>query len=398
LVLSKASGSAILGDVFVDGGSLVLEFPYQFGPNAKVTINQGGNWNNSFGTQTLHSFTINTTTLQVLHGLSVMSQLSINAGDHDINSNSAAFANAMSISNGANLRLGANTANSTMVIGAGGLSLNDGTLQLGNPGGNVSALVNLSGNVTSSGTSAISVVNGAGPRLLNLQGSVRTFNVTGGTTTVGATIENGGVFKTGAGSLVLTGSSSYTNSTTVNGGTLVVNGSINGSTVAVENGGTLRGNGSSGPVSVGAGGTLASGGDTVPLSVASLAFAPASEFSMQISGASSDPVSVTGGVSLSGTIALSIEIIAAAIDGTTYTLINSNGISGYAGGGRFAYAGNVLDEGERFMVTSGQEFRISYLADTGRDIVLTAVPEPGSIGLLLGAVTLLGLRRRRRMV
>ena len=43
------------------------------------------------------------------------------------------------------------------------------------------------------------------------------------------------------------------------------------------------------------------------------------------------------------------------------------------------FGANVLEEGELFSVTTGiftQGFRISYLADGGNDLALTAVPEP----------------------
>jgi hypothetical protein len=87
------------------------------------------------------------------------------------------------------------------------------------------------------------------------------------------------------------------------------------------------------------------------------------------------------------------------VDGFTYTILDSfSGISGFASGARFAYAGNLLEEGEHFLVNSGgldQFFAISYAADGGNDVTLTAVPEPGSAALLLGGLALLGVRRRR---
>ena len=86
---------------------------------------------------------------------------------------------------------------------------------------------------------------------------------------------------------------------------------------------------------------------------------------------------------------------------TIFTVVNSSGgILGYSGGARLSYLGNTLDEGEHFIATSGaftQEFAISYAADSGKDITLQAVPEPGSaVALVGGAGFLLGLGRRRR--
>jgi len=206
--------------------------------------------------------------------------------------------------------------------------------------------------------------------------------------------------KSGAGTLVLTGTSFYFDPTTVSGGSLVVNGSISGSSTSVENGGRLSGDGFVGPVTVHGGGTLASGANLIPFNVGPLVFENNSTFSIEINGATADEVTVGENVVLSGTIVLNIAITTAAVDGFAYTLLNAtNGITGYAGGARFSYAGNSLDEGERFNVTSGlfsQDFTISYLADGGNDIVLTAVPEPGSAALFLTTMAMVGLRRFRR--
>jgi autotransporter-associated beta strand protein len=402
LRLNKAAVRAITGSVVANGGTLTVLTADQFGPGASVTLNPGSAWSNaSNSAQSPANFTVNTPTLQALNNLTVTNLFSITAGAHDLNSGQSSTANAMSISGGANLRLGANSGDTTLSIQAGGLTLNDGTLQLGQLGGGFTALVNLGGNVTSSGTSAISAPNTAGPRLLDLQGGVRTFNVTGGTTTIASSIQNGGLTKSGTGTLVLTGTSNYAEPTTINAGTVVVNGSISGGLVTVENGGTLQGNGFTGPVTVRGGGTLASGADLVPFTVDALAFENAGNLTIEIAGAATDGVTVGGSVTLAGTIALNIAITSPAVDGLTYTLLNSaNGIGGYSSGARFSYAGNSLDEGERFTVTSGiftQEFTISYSADAGNDITLVAVPEPNCALLLAGAIGVLGLRRSRRV-
>jgi hypothetical protein len=43
-----------------------------------------------------------------------------------------------------------------------------------------------------------------------------------------------------------------------------------------------------------------------------------------------------------------------------------------------------------------QEFYIYYTADSGNDISLVAIPEPGSAALLVAAAGALLVRRRRR--
>jgi hypothetical protein len=123
--------------------------------------------------------------------------------------------------------------------------------------------------------------------------------------------------------------------------------------------------------------------------------------SIEIGSVTSDQVNVTGGSLLEGNIPLVITLTADPVDGTPFTVINSTaGVTGYAGGARFVYAGNSLDEGEQFAVNSApftQIFEIRYAADAGNDVLLVAVPEPGTIASLIGGFTvLLGLQRFRR--
>jgi hypothetical protein len=59
-------------------------------------------------------------------------------------------------------------------------------------------------------------------------------------------------------------------------------------------------------------------------------------------------------------------------------------------------AGKALSEGEGF-VASGQAWEISYQGGTGKDVVIYAVPEPAMAFALMAGITLLGLRRPRRM-
>jgi hypothetical protein len=54
------------------------------------------------------------------------------------------------------------------------------------------------------------------------------------------------------------------------------------------------------------------------------------------------------------------------------------------------------DSRESFLV-NGVEMRINYFGRTGNDIVLSAIPEPGTVGALLcGVGSLLSMRLRRR--
>lgn len=112
----------------------------------------------------------------------------------------------------------------------------------------------------------------------------------------------GSLVKEGDGTLNLTGDSSYTGPTSVNGGTLAVNGSI-ASPVTVNSGGTLGGNGTVGSTTVGNGGTLAPGNSIGQLTVnGDLAFAPGSIYEVEVNAAgAADRIDATGAVTIAST-------------------------------------------------------------------------------------------------
>ncbi len=117
---------------------------------------------------------------------------------------------------------------------SGGTLISAGTLGIG-AGGTTGSVA---GNITNNAS-----------LMLNRSDTWTVANVISGT---------GAVTKSGAGTLTLTASNSYTGATTVSNGTLAVNGSINSATT-VQSGATLAGTGSVSSATIASGGTISPG-------------------------------------------------------------------------------------------------------------------------------------------
>ena len=168
----------------------------------------------------------------------------------------------------------------------------------------------------------------------NVQSSVAaTVDTNGNSVILSGVLSNpsgtyGGLTKLGAGDLILAGIDNYGGATSVNAGTLTVSGSIVASSVTVASGGTLAGAGTVGNTTVQSGGTLSPGSGVGTLHVSgNLILASGSIYAEDLSTASSDGVTVTGNVTLSGTLAENFA--GGSYSATTYTLLTATGtISG----------------------------------------------------------------------
>lgn len=142
------------------------------------------------------------------------------------------------------------------------------------------------------------------------------------------TISGDGSFTlTGGGSLTLANAQSYTGATSVAGGTLVVNGSIAASSgVTVAAGATLGGTGIV-PTTV-VSGTLSPGNSVGTLTVqGGVTFNAGSTYRVEIVGATSDLLTVSGSASLAGTIQLVAGGGSYSFN-TAYTVLSAASVSG----------------------------------------------------------------------
>ncbi|WP_322415730.1 autotransporter outer membrane beta-barrel domain-containing protein [Mesorhizobium huakuii] len=133
---------------------------------------------------------------------------------------------------------------------------------------------------------------------------------TGVTLSVGGQLGGlGGLYKEGAGTMILTGNSTYSGRTTVDGGKLVVEGSLGNTETTVNSGGTLGGSGSiGGSVIVADGAVLAPGSSPGALTVGSLILSSGSTLDYElgqagiVGGGVNDLIDVAGNLTLDGTL------------------------------------------------------------------------------------------------
>jgi outer membrane autotransporter protein len=211
--------------------------------------------------------------------------------------------------------------------------MNGGTLTI-----KTSGTLSYSGNSTVSGINGTPVASLGQDIFINGANQTVTMQVDSGSatfagstqTTQGSIAGEGGITKTGAGNLILTGTNRYTGTTNINAGTLSVNGSL-ASPVSVNNGGTLGGTGTiNNAVTVQSGGVFAPGNSIGTITVnGSVNFSSGSTYRVEIDAlGNADRINVTGAP---GTAQLSggrVDVQAGTgtyQNGMRYTILNATG-------------------------------------------------------------------------
>jgi fibronectin-binding autotransporter adhesin len=296
---------------------------------------------------------------------------------------------------------------------SGGTTIQSGTTRLGAAGAlpaTTDLIINggtldLSHPTLGSFNQTIASLAGTGGTIANTDSTTtRTLTVNQDvlTTFSGGLTGNMALTKELTGTLILAGTNTYTGLTTINDGTVLVNGSISGGVTV--NGGTLGGSGSVGSINVNGSGTLAPGNSPGILNVGSIHLNDQSIFAVELFGTTPgndfDQLNVTGGIEISGQVTLHVSL--GSFDPANLVDIFPIILNDLTDPVQGTFYG--LPQGATFTVGS-QAFVISYEDDAstpgfelsgGNDIAVMAVPEPGSVTLLLaGVLTFLGSRRRR---
>ncbi|WP_257165840.1 autotransporter domain-containing protein [Bradyrhizobium sp. SRS-191] len=218
--------------------------------------------------------------------------------------------------------------------GSGGASYGGAVFVMDGATLTVKTSTSFSGNTTQAGTGGSPTAPKGQDLYINGATQIVTFQIDSGTTTFGGSTQTtqgniageGGVTKTGVGTLALGGTNSYSGATSVNAGTLLVNGTLSNSATTVSSGATLGGIGTINSVTVASGGTLAPGSGVAGTTLAvqgSLAFASGAMYLVQV-----DPTTAsktTAAAATLGGASVTASFAAGTYAAKQYTILQTSG-------------------------------------------------------------------------
>jgi autotransporter-associated beta strand protein len=256
LVLDKdADGTtAVAGNISVGGGTLQWNENNQVANTSSITMTSGAvDLNGMDETVTSFSNSGGTFTTGAGHLTGTGATVTWSGGTNTVNADGVVEDAHIVITGGTNTveGQGAGTTGGVLQLNAAGagLEMTGSTLTLNSDAGVAGKLL-LKGNVsTNASASTSTIANGlalANKGTVDLDGGTRTFTVANGAAatdmSISAVIANGGLTKTGAGTLTLSGANTYAGATTLTLGTLraETDAAALGAGALVLNGGTLQ--------------------------------------------------------------------------------------------------------------------------------------------------------------
>lgn len=295
-----------------------------------------------------------------------------------IQSDTALGTGALAVASGANLELaGSITVSNAMTLAGPGTLANDGAIQSTAGSNTLTGNISLAGNARlhADAGSALNLTTGA----TNLSSHTLTVGGAGSTSISQAISGTGGLTKTDASTLTLSGANTYTGATVIDAGTLRVGANnvlSNSTAVTVATNATLNVNGYSDTI-----GSLAGAG-SVTLGSGSLSVGAndaASDFAGSISGSGSFTKVGSGNLSLTGVNTLTGAVTLSGTGGAQTTLANTSGQALGNVSSITVNSGNILTLGaadqisdSANLVLAGGTFGVNGFSETMRQISMSS--------------------------